>query len=246
MSARLIDGIAYAQQWKCELLQQITSEINKKLAVVLVGDDERSHSYVQRKQMFFSECGVLSEIIRWPNSVEESKLLGCIQRLNSDDSVGGILVKLPLPKQCDQNLVLKQIAPGKDVDGLSPEQQGLLLSSSPNAIIPATPRGILQLLEYESIDLVGKRVVIVNDSILIGKPLAICLLNLGATVTICNRCTVDLASVVSTADVLVTAIGKVGIIKPQWFKPDAVVLDVGISMVSGKLRGDVDYLEASK
>lgn len=241
MSARLIDGERYAAQWKQELLSDFSNIITRRLAIVMIGDDPRSQVYVSHKIRFLNECSVETELLRFSESVGLSELIKSIQRLNDDDGVGGILVQLPLPAHCQMSKVMEVIDPRKDVDGLSPYQQGLLALSDSRAIIPATPKGILKLLDYESVDLVGKRVVIVNDSALVGRPLAAALLALGATVVVCNRWTVDLEMMVSLAEVVVVAIGQRGVIRPDWFRSDAVVFDVGINMVDDRVRGDVDH-----
>ena len=241
MVAKLINGEHYASQWRQELLSDFSGVVSRRLAIVMVGDDQRSQVYVSHKRRFLQESGVETELLHLPSTTDFSLLIESIQRLNDDDAVGGILVQLPLPPHCQVSQVMEAIDPQKDVDGLTPYQQGLLALSDQRAVIPATPRGVLKLLDYESVDLAGKRVVIVNDSALVGRPLAMSLLALGATVMVCNRWTVDLKMMVSLADVVVVAIGKRGVIQPDWFKSDAVVLDVGISMVDGRVKGDVDH-----
>jgi len=249
MPARLIDGKAIAASVRADVkagISEFTARtgIRPGLTVILVGEDPASQVYVRNKGKAADEAGILSRQIDLPASTGERELLDLVERLNDDDSVHGILVQLPLPKQIDSRKVIEAIDPAKDVDGLHPMNAGFLFTGGP-AFIPCTPYGILKMLDHENVELKGKHAVVVGRSNLVGKPAALLLLSRHATVTICHSRTEDLPSVVRTGDVVVAAVGRAGMIRGSWIKPGAVVIDVGMNRdAAGKLCGDVAFDEA--
>lgn len=251
MSAQLIDGKAVAAAVRAEVKEKAAefsarTGIRPCLATVLVGEDPASRVYVRNKGKACIEAGMLSRQIDLPASTPEKKLLELVAQLNADDAVHGILVQLPLPDQIDESKVIEAISPDKDVDGLHTVNAGRLFTGQ-SGFIPCTPYGILKLLDYENVDLKGKHAVVVGRSNLVGKPVALLLLARHATVTICHSRTQDLPSVVRSADVVVAAVGKAGMVKGSWIKPGAVVIDVGINRLpDGKLTGDVAFDEAKE
>ena len=249
MSARLIDGKAIAASVRAEVKADVAeftarTGIRPGLTVVLVGEDPASQVYVRNKGKAADEAGFLSRQIDLPADAKERELLELIARLNADDTVHGILVQLPLPKQIDAKKVIEAIDPRKDVDGLHPMNAGFLFTGG-TAFIPCTPYGILKMLDHEKVELKGRHAVVVGRSNLVGKPAAMLLLSRHATVTICHSRTVDLPSVVRSGDVVVAAVGKAGMIRGSWIRPGAVVIDVGMNRdAGGKLCGDVAFEEA--
>jgi methylenetetrahydrofolate dehydrogenase (NADP+)/methenyltetrahydrofolate cyclohydrolase len=210
---------------------------------VRVGSDPASEVYVRNKAKKARELGLEGTELIFPESMSEAELLAEVDRLNRDDSVDGILVQLPLPKQIDPKKVIDAIAPEKDVDGFHPINVGLLHLGRP-ALVPCTPAGVVRLIEStgESID--GKHAVIIGRSDIVGKPMGALLLQRNATVTICHSRTRELARVAREADILVAAIGKARFVTADMIKPGAIVIDVGINRVEGKLTGDVDFAAA--
>jgi len=218
--------------------------ITPGLAVVLVGDDPASQVYVRAKERAAAKVGVKTMDHRLPATTSQADLMALVDQLNADDDVDGILVQLPLPDGLDQEPVLDAISPAKDVDGLHPDNQGRLSQARPR-FVACTPNGCMRLLAESGIELSGKRAVIVGRSNLVGKPLAMLLTNANATVTLCHSRTQDLAEEVGRADVVVAAVGRPKMIKGEWLKQGAVVIDVGINRnAEGKLEGDVDYASA--
>ncbi|MFM9414334.1 bifunctional methylenetetrahydrofolate dehydrogenase/methenyltetrahydrofolate cyclohydrolase FolD [Peptococcus simiae] len=210
------------------------------LAVVLVGEDPASEIYVRNKQKACKEVGIVSSKISLPADVAEADLLATIEDLNQDDGIHGILVQLPLPDHIDKDKVINAIAPEKDVDGFTPINMGRLLTGG-QAYLPCTPQGCLALLEEAGIDLAGKKAVVIGRSNIVGKPVALLLLQENATVTICHSKTQDLDAELADADVLVVAMGKAKAIKPQQVKDGVVIIDVGINRdQEGRVCGDVD------
>lgn len=211
------------------------------LAVILVGDNAASQVYVRNKRNTCQETGIESFSHDLPADCSEDRLRGLIAELNADARVDGILVQLPLPDHIDTESVLETILPGKDVDGFHPYNVGRLALRLP-VLRPCTPRGIMTLLQRSALTVKGKHAVIVGASNIVGRPMAMELLLAGATVTVCHRFTQDLPSYVKQADLLVAAVGKPGLIKGDWIKPGAVVVDVGINRTTdGKLVGDVEF-----
>jgi methylenetetrahydrofolate dehydrogenase (NADP+)/methenyltetrahydrofolate cyclohydrolase len=213
------------------------------LAAVLVGDDPASKLYVETKRKACAEVGIESFGTHLPASTGEAELVDLVERLNSDPKVHGILVQLPLPKTISEKRVLTALSPEKDVDGLHPVNQGRLLAGEPG-LRPCTPLGVMELVRRSGIDLRGKRAVVVGRSLLVGKPVALLLLEQHATVTMCHSRTADLAGEVSRADVLVAAIGKAEMIRGAWVRPGSVVIDVGINRTAEGMRGDVEFAPA--
>lgn len=219
------------------------SRLNKQpyLVVILVGDDPASKVYVNNKRKAAEKVGVRSEVIELPENTTEKELLDIIKRLNSDALVTGIMVQLPLPQHINKQHIITSIVPQKDVDGFNPENQGRLLSGIEPYFYPATPQGILMLLDEYNISIEGKNAVVVGRSNIVGKPMAQMLLNRNATVTMCHSYTKDIDNIIKTADIVVSAVGK-KIIRCKMVKKNSVVIDVGIFRdANGKLTGDVDF-----
>lgn len=244
MTAQIINGKEIAARFRSELAAKITnnpSENMPVLAVVLVGDDDASKVYVRNKQKAAAEVGIGCEIMEFSATIGEQALLEVIDDLNANPHINGIIVQLPLPKHIDSLNILSRIKPSKDVDGFSPANTGLLSYNHPNAFISATPKGILHLLQSSKINLTGKHAVIIGRSTIVGKPLAMLLLNHDCTVTITHSKTINLPDIVKTADIVIAACGQAKLVKAEWIKDGAVVIDVGINRVDGKLCGDVDF-----
>ncbi len=241
----LIDGKAISSQIKAEVALEVQElvklGIKPSLTVVIVGDDPASQTYVSSKEKSSIAVGMNSQVIRFPSDASEDEVLGCIHSLNNDKSVHGILVQLPLPKQINESNVIIAIDPKKDVDGFHPMNVGSIVSGNPEAFVPCTPAGVMVLLERENVSIEGKHVVIVGRSHMVGKPLIPLFLQKNATVTVCHSRTQNLTSFTQLADILVVAIGKDRFIKAEHVKLGAVVIDVGINRVDGKLYGDVDF-----
>jgi methylenetetrahydrofolate dehydrogenase (NADP+)/methenyltetrahydrofolate cyclohydrolase len=211
-----------------------------KLAVVLVGDNPASASYVRSKERTAVKVGLESEVIRLPGDVTQDILLSVVDKLNADDSVDGILVQLPLPSHLAEREVLERIRPDKDVDGFHPMNAGRSFVGLP-AVWPCTPAGIMDLFRREKIEVAGKHAVVIGRSNIVGKPMAMLLLQANATVTVCHSRTQNLAEIARQADILVVAVGVPKLVTKEFVKPGAVVVDVGINRVDGKLVGDVDF-----
>jgi methylenetetrahydrofolate dehydrogenase (NADP+) / methenyltetrahydrofolate cyclohydrolase len=246
MSAQLIDGVALSKQWRGDIAKRaltLTQQGTQPgLAVILVGDDPASQVYVRNKVRACEEAGFHSQLIKLPADTGEAQLLGHIDALNADARIHGILLQLPLPKHLDANRAIEHISPLKDVDGLHIASSGALVQGMPG-FKPCTPYGCMKMLQSIGMtDLRGKHAVVIGRSILVGKPMALLLLNANATVTICHSGTANLTEVCRLADILVPALGKPKFVTADMVKPGAVVLDVGINrMADGKLCGDVDF-----
>lgn len=211
------------------------------IAVVLVGDDPASQVYVRNKERAAIEAGMYSVVHRLSAHVDEAVLLKFVDDLNADPKIHGILVQLPLPPQIDEEKVIELISPNKDVDCFHPFNVGLV-SIGEDTFHPCTPYGVIKLLEREGIEVSGKHAVVIGRSNIVGKPMALLLINRGATVTVCNSRTPDLAALTRQADILVSAVGKPRLITANMVKPGAVVIDVGMNRLpDGKLTGDVDF-----
>lgn len=242
----IIDGKAVAK----EVQQHIKEEVDglerrwglaPGLAVVLVGDDPASHIYVRNKEKACKEVGIRSFEHLLPATITERDLLALVHQLNKDRKVHGILVQLPLPPHIHGEKILETISPHKDVDGFHPVSQGTLMLGG-EGFRPCTPMGVMRLLEAAHCDPKGKNAVVVGRSNIVGKPVALMLLEKHATVTICHSRTANLKDEVGRADILVVAIGKAGLVRGDWVKPGAVVIDVGINRLpNGKLGGDVEF-----
>ena len=250
MTAKTIDGKAAA----AALRQRIGAEVARfhaacgrapGLAVVLVGDDPASAVYVRSKGRATIEAGMLGFEHRLSADTSQAELLDLVDRLNADPAVDGILVQLPLPGHVDANLVLTRIDPDKDVDGFHPVNAGRLAVGI-DGFVPCTPLGCLKLLRAELGDLSGKSAVVIGRSNIVGKPMALLLLGDNCTVTIAHSRTADLPAVVRSADIIVAAVGRPTMVKGDWLKPGACVIDVGINRTDAGLVGDVDFASASK
>lgn len=247
-SAHAIDGKALAQRVRAQVAERVQKlkeqGITPGLTVVLVGEDPASQVYVRNKALACEQAGMNSDVIRLPAQTTQAELLDLIDKLNNDTAVHGILVQLPLPAHLDEHAVIEAIAATKDVDGFHISNAGLLLTGKP-LFRPCTPYGVMKMLEDEGVNLRGAEAVVVGASNIVGKPMALMLQAEGATVTICNSKTKDLAAHTRRADVLVVAVGRPNMITGDMIKPGAVVIDVGINRLdNGKLAGDVDYESA--
>ena len=251
MSAQLIDGKAAAAAIRESVKARVDQRIKEGLrapglAVVLVGNDPASEVYVSHKRKDCQQVGILSKAYDLPETTTQEELLTLIDQLNDDNEVDGILVQLPLPEGLEASEVLERIAPTKDVDGFHPFNVGRLAQRIP-LLRPCTPAGIVDLLDSTGEPVRGQHAVIVGASNIVGRPMGLELLIKGCTVTTCHRFTSDLEHHVSQADIVVVAVGKPGIVKGEWIKPGAVVIDVGINRLdSGKLIGDVDFDAAAE
>ena len=256
---KIIDGKEVAKRKKeeiaAEVAQMIDNEIKAPhLAAVIVGEDPASMTYVKSKEKTAASVGITSSVYRYPETISESELLEVIDFLNNDEEIDGFIVQLPLPAHISSNKVIERISPAKDVDGFHPLNTGRLVQNLPS-YLPATPYGILQLLEYYEIDTEGKHCVVVGRSQIVGTPMALLLSRKAkpgnCTVTICHSQTRDLTTITRQADILIAAIGKAGFITAEMVKPDAVVIDVGIHRIEDdkgnySLVGDVKFDEVSK
>ena len=237
----LLDGKALSNKIKEEIkLKTKNFLIKPTLAVIQIGNDEASNIYIKMKSKACENVGINFIHEKFSSSASEQEVINKIIEFNNDSYVNGILIQLPLPKKFDTYKLLNLINKNKDVDGLTDINMGLLFKDN-NNLIPCTPQGIIKLLEEYNIDLVGKHAVVVGKSNLVGKPMAMLLLQKGATVTICHSKTVDLKQYTKQADILICAVGKKDLITKDMVKENAVVVDVGMNRVDGKLYGDVDF-----
>ncbi|MFC1767128.1 bifunctional methylenetetrahydrofolate dehydrogenase/methenyltetrahydrofolate cyclohydrolase FolD [Candidatus Margulisiibacteriota bacterium] len=246
----IIDGKARAIEVQEKLRGEVEAlkkkGINPRLDVVLVGEDPASQVYVRNKEKACAAAGIESQVHRLPADTKEEKLIDLVKKLNKDKKVHGILVQLPLPKHISPEKVLNTIDANKDVDGLNVQNMGMLIKGEGDPFVPCTPQGIMDLIGTTGIELKGKNAVVIGRSNIVGKPMALLLLKAHATVTICHSRTTDLPSVAKNADVLVAAIGRAKMVKKDWIKPGAVVIDVGMNRDQGKLCGDVDFESAKE
>jgi len=246
----LIDGKKIAAELREELRQEVV-ELNAKhnkipgLTVILIGDMAPSQIYVRMKEKAANEVGLKSEVIRYPGTVEEKTVLDKIEELNKDESISGILVQLPLPKHIDKQKVIETILPGKDVDGFHPMNVGNL-SSGYESSVPCTPLGCYLMIKKIEPNLSGKKAVMIGRSNLNGKPMAQLLLKENCTVTITHSKTKDLKAECLEADIIVAAVGIPELVKADWVKKDAIVIDVGINKTENGIVGDVAFEEVSK
>ncbi|MBF0344164.1 MAG: bifunctional methylenetetrahydrofolate dehydrogenase/methenyltetrahydrofolate cyclohydrolase FolD [Nitrospirae bacterium] len=250
MSATIIDGKKVSKDITDELRKEV-AELHSKgvvpgLAVVLVGENPASKKYVGSKEKMCESLGIKSLGHKIPETTTQEELIRLIDTLNSDPSVHGILVQLPLPKHLDEKAVMHRIAPEKDVDGFGPDALGRLVLDEPG-FLPCTPHGCIKLLDAYGIDPKGKHAVVVGRSVIVGKPISLLLLRKHATVTICHSRTPDLKETCLNADILCAAVGKAEMIKGDWVKEGAAVIDIGINVTSeGKLVGDVEFATAKE
>ncbi len=245
MVARILDGKALAASIRADLKQKVAAleqrGVRPGLAVILAGEDAASRVYVRNKVLASEQTGVRSELCEFPSSVSESELLDRVAALNADPAVHGILVQLPLPKQVNAARILQAVAPAKDVDGFHAANLGALLAGNPT-VVPCTPAGVMRLLEHAGVRLAGQQAVVIGRSSIVGKPLALLLLQRDATVTICHSRTKDIESMTRQADILVAAVGRAKLVGRAMVKPGACVIDVGVNrLADGTLAGDVDF-----
>ncbi|WP_163834463.1 bifunctional methylenetetrahydrofolate dehydrogenase/methenyltetrahydrofolate cyclohydrolase FolD [Spartinivicinus ruber] len=251
MTAQIIDGRTIA----ANVINKVAAGISARtsaglrrpgLAVILVGDDPASTVYVGNKKKACEKAGILSKSFNLPDSTTEQDLVGLIDELNDDQTVDGILVQLPLPAHIQPEKILERIRPDKDVDGFHPYNMGRLATRMP-LLRPCTPKGIMTLLETTGVGLHGMHAVIVGASNIVGRPMSLELLLAGCTVTTCHRFTKNLAAEVCRGDIVVVGVGKPGLVKGEWIKPGAIVIDVGINRLEdGTLVGDVEFAAAQQ
>ena len=240
MNAIIINGREVAKNWKDKIAKQVSElTVQPHLAVVLVGDNPASQVYIRNKEKACAQTGIRSTVIRLKEDCTQVELENVVRSLNTDDSVHGILVQLPLPTHINEADILALINPKKDVDGFHAINSGRLMNGQ-KGFVPCTPLGIMKLLEAYEIPLEGKHAVIVGRSNIVGKPIAMLLLAQNATVTICHSKTRNLEEFTRQADILVAAVGKANFITPDMVKTGAIVVDVGINRVNGQIVGDVD------
>jgi methylenetetrahydrofolate dehydrogenase (NADP+)/methenyltetrahydrofolate cyclohydrolase len=251
VQAKIIDGNLVAARIRDTIAEKISERVSKGfckpgVAVILMGNNPASEVYVRNKHQDCQSVGMYSEVITLPETGSQDDLLNTIHTLNARKEIHGILVQLPLPAHIDTTRVLESILPSKDVDGFHPYNMGRLAVRQP-LLRPCTPKGIMTLLETTGISLSGKDAVVIGQSNIVGRPMALELLAAGCTVTICHSKTRELQKKCSTADILIAATGQPKMIKKEWIQPGAVVIDVGITRSGdGKLSGDVDFDEASQ
>ena len=246
MSASIIDGKAIAQETRERIKAQVAElTFQPGLVVVQVGDDAASTRYVSHKQKDCEQVGIYSEKHHLPETTTQSELLATIQGLNARSEIHGIIVQLPLPDGLDSHTAINAIDIRKDVDGCTTANLGELVSGN-ERLVPCTPRGTIALIESTGMTFEGKKAVVIGRSILVGKPVALLMLNRHAVVTLCHSRTPDLGAEAREADILVVAAGRRGLVTGDMIKPGAVVIDVGINVVDGKLKGDVDFDSAKE
>ena len=244
MSAQILSGKEMSETLRKEIAERVEKlkarGITPGLAVILVGNDPASEIYVRNKGNGCAETGMYSSTLQMPEETTQEELEGAIDELNRDPAIHGILVQLPLPKHLDEQAALKKILPEKDVDGFHLINAGHMLTGT-EGVVACTPRGALYMIKQTGLDLNGKEAVVIGRSNIVGKPMAMLLLRENCTVTICHSRTKNLAEHTRRADILVSAVGKAGFVTADMVKPGAVVVDVGINRVDGKVKGDVDF-----
>ena len=244
MSAEILSGKVMSESLRKEIAERVSSlkakGLTPGLAVILVGNDPASEIYVRNKGNGCAEVGMYSRTINMPEETTQEQLEAAIEELNSDSAIHGILVQLPLPKHLDENAALAKILPEKDVDGFHLINAGHMLTGTPG-VVACTPKGALYMIKSTGVDLSGKEAVVIGRSNIVGKPMAMLLLQQNCTVTMCHSRTKNLAEHTRRADVLVAAVGKAGFVTADMVKPGAIVIDVGINRVDGKVKGDVDF-----
>ncbi|MGG0186511.1 bifunctional methylenetetrahydrofolate dehydrogenase/methenyltetrahydrofolate cyclohydrolase FolD [Bacillus rhizoplanae] len=245
MVAVIIKGNEVAEKKRAQLKEKV-AELKEQgivpgLAVILVGDDPASHSYVKGKEKGCEQVGIYSELITFPNTITQDRLLAEIERLNNDDRIHGILVQLPLPNHIEEKAIIEKISPEKDVDGFHPISIGRMMTGQ-DTFLPCTPHGILELVKETNLDITGKHVVVIGRSNIVGKPVGQLFLNENATVTYCHSKTANIKELTKLADILIVAVGRAKMVTADYIKEGAVVIDVGVNRLdTGKLCGDVDF-----
>lgn len=249
MSAQIIDGRAIAAQVYSELTTRVAvlkaKGVIPRVAIIHVGTEEMTKRYVTLKENAAIRLGMECVTYHLVEDVSQQRVIELVQKLNADESVHGILVQMPLPDSMDTKTVLDAIDPEKDIDGLHFCNAGKLLNGEP-AVIACTPRAVIRILDETGIDIMSKHTVVVGKSVLVGRPIAICLLNRNATVSVCHTKTQNLGDITKNADILIVAAGSAGLIKADMVKDGAVVIDIGQTNIDGKLYGDVDFENVSK
>ena len=244
MTAGILDGKTMSLEIKNEIRNRVAllkeRGITPGLAVILVGNDPASEIYVRNKGKGCEETGILSRTIRMEEDISQKALEEEIQKLNEDPAIHGILVQLPLPRHLDEQAALMKILPEKDVDGFHLINAGCLMTGA-EGVLPCTPKGALHMIRSTGVDLDGKEAVVIGRSNIVGKPMAMLLLRENCTVTVCHSRTKNLAEHTRRADILVSAVGKAGFVTADMVKPGAIVIDVGINRIDGKVCGDVDF-----
>ncbi len=244
MAAQILDGKAMSASLRAEITERVAKlkerGVTPGLAVILVGNDPASEIYVRNKGNGCVETGMYSRTISMPEETSQEELEAAIDALNTDDAIHGILVQLPLPKHLDEQAALAKILPEKDVDGFHLINAGHMLTGT-DGVVACTPRGALYMIKSTGLNLSGMEAVVIGRSNIVGKPMAMLLMRENCTVTICHSRTKDLAEHTRRADILVAAVGKAGFVTADMVKPGAIVIDVGINRVDGKVRGDVDF-----
>ena len=244
MAAQILSGKEMSESLRKEIAKRVArlkeQGVTPGLAVILVGNDPASEIYVRNKGNGCAETGMYSRTLNMPEETTQEQLETAIEELNADPAIHGILVQLPLPKHLDENAALAKILPEKDVDGFHLINAGHMLTGT-DGVIACTPRGALYMIKSTGLDLNGKEAVVIGRSNIVGKPMAMLLLRENCTVTMCHSRTKNLAEHTRRADILVAAVGKAGFVTADMVKPGAVVIDVGINRVDGKVKGDVDY-----
>ncbi|MFD0767935.1 bifunctional methylenetetrahydrofolate dehydrogenase/methenyltetrahydrofolate cyclohydrolase FolD [Bacillus sp. CGMCC 1.60114] len=245
MVAVIIKGNEVAEKKRAQLKEKV-AELKEQgivpgLAVILVGDDPASHSYVKGKEKGCEQVGIYSELITFPDTITQDRLLAEIDRLNNDNRIHGILVQLPLPNHIEEKAIIEKISPEKDVDGFHPISIGRMMTGQ-DTFLPCTPHGILELVKETNLDITGKHVVVIGRSNIVGKPVGQLFLNENATVTYCHSKTANIKELTKLADILIVAVGRAKMVTADYVKEGAVVIDVGVNRLeTGKLCGDVDF-----
>jgi len=239
MPATIMDGRALAAKVQAEVAGDVAGLGDVGLATVLVGDDPASHIYIRRKHEAAQGVGIRSDDRRLPADISQEELIAIVEELNDDDSIDGILVQSPLPKHLDEAKTIEALDPAKDVDGFHPTNAGLLYLGRP-ALVPATPLGVMRLLDEYRVQIAGARAVVIGRSNIVGKPMAHLLLKANATVSIAHSQTVDLGRLTTDADIVVAAVGVAQLVAPDMIKAGATVVDVGMNRTDAGLVGDVD------
>ncbi|HFK1787899.1 TPA: bifunctional methylenetetrahydrofolate dehydrogenase/methenyltetrahydrofolate cyclohydrolase FolD [Bacillus pacificus] len=245
MVAVIIKGNEVAEKKRAQLTEEVVKlkeqGIVPGLAVILVGEDPASRSYVKGKEKGCEQVGIYSELIEFPETITEERLLAEIDRLNGDDRINGILVQLPLPKHIEEKAIIERISPEKDVDGFHPISVGRMMTGQ-DTFLPCTPHGIVELVKETNLDISGKHVVVIGRSNIVGKPVGQLFLNENATVTYCHSKTQNMKELTNLADILIVAVGRPKMVTADYLKEGAVVIDVGVNRLeTGKLCGDVDF-----
>lgn len=237
----IIDGRSIAHNILTDLHTKVEKLATRpKMAVVLVGENPASLSYIRQKERSARIAGIDFELLKFPVDIGEDALLKAIQELNSNTHIHGFMVQLPLPEHIEANAVIEAIDPRKDIDGFTSQNIGKLFFGTAD-LISCTPKGIIRLLETTKTEIFGKNIVVIGKSNIVGKPLSLLLINAGATVTVCNRNTRNITEFTQNADIVIAAAGRPGLLKGGMVHPGTVIIDVGVTLVDGKLRGDADF-----